>query len=158
MRLNLGCGQVPLKGCVNIDALPAPGVDRVMDIRDLDYPPNSVERVYMIHVIEHFTLDDAIRILTKVRDILVPQGQVWLEGPDIVKCVKNYPEAEAVLSIFGHPLKLSQGVETYQHKWGWTANTLQSTLMAIGFSARDQGGGNSHGRPNRDFFIVGWKK
>jgi hypothetical protein len=56
MRLNLGCGRDIRRGWVNIDCVPLPGVDHVVDFDSkpvLPLPDDSVTRSEGSHVIEH---------------------------------------------------------------------------------------------------------
>lgn len=56
MKLNLGCGRDIREGWVNIDSVPLPGVDHVVDLDDhpvLPFDDDSVERIEGSHVIEH---------------------------------------------------------------------------------------------------------
>jgi hypothetical protein len=61
MKLHLGCGQVYLKGYVNIDYPSSEHTvqhksvaDRLTDISQLTFPTSSVEEVRLHHVFEHF--------------------------------------------------------------------------------------------------------
>lgn len=55
MRLNLGCGNTKIEGCINIDKRKNVNPDLVMDFeKDIfPYEDNSVEGIFAIHVIEH---------------------------------------------------------------------------------------------------------
>ncbi|PIX28535.1 MAG: hypothetical protein COZ64_02880 [Candidatus Brennerbacteria bacterium CG_4_8_14_3_um_filter_43_14] len=59
IKLHLGCGTIILDGYVNIDILPAQGVDVISDVRKLvGYGDASVDEVYLSHVLEHFSWKD----------------------------------------------------------------------------------------------------
>jgi SAM-dependent methyltransferase len=58
VRLNLGCGRRAMPGFVNVDCVPLPGVDLVVDLDDpvkvsLPWADDSVDEFAMIHVYEH---------------------------------------------------------------------------------------------------------
>lgn len=159
-KLNIGCGQSIIKGYVNIDAWPGPGVDVVSDARDLKYAENSVDEVVMFHVIEHFGLDDACALIRKVFGWLKPGGHVIVEGPDVFKAVKNCPtgEFDAIRGIFGDIAELRKGKEGYQHKWGWTGSLMQQELASAGFNVGEVEAGVSHSPHEwRDYRVVGFK-
>ncbi len=54
-KLDLGCGPKKRAGYVGVDALPAPGVDYVIDIETepLPFPDGSVSHVFSSHCPEH---------------------------------------------------------------------------------------------------------
>ena len=54
MKLNLGSGNEPLAGHVNVDRRPAPGVDVVADVQRLPFAARSVETVIASSLLEHF--------------------------------------------------------------------------------------------------------
>lgn len=73
IALNLGCGLKRKAGYVNVD-LYAPGADRRDDLSKFpwDWPDESVDMVYMSHVLEHFT--DVEQVVREVHRILKPGG------------------------------------------------------------------------------------
>jgi len=57
-RLNLGCGRFPDPNWINVDVVPLPGVDLVLDLNtlgeeNLPLPDDCIEAFRMSHVIEH---------------------------------------------------------------------------------------------------------
>jgi hypothetical protein len=81
-RLHLGCGPVILPGWVNIDVRPYPGVDRVLDLRD-GLPFEEAAYVFAEHFIEHFELEDALRLATECRRVLSDEGVLRLTTPNL---------------------------------------------------------------------------
>ncbi len=80
-KLNLGCGNQPKKGWINLDISPGKGVDVIHDLNKLPYPfkDNSIDAIYAEYVLEHIpnilgALKELYRICKNgaVIDIIVP--------------------------------------------------------------------------------------
>lgn len=85
MRLNLGCGTHKADGWYNVDIFPDVEPDLVADAVTLNLPDESVEAVYLGHVLEHLDPFSAITCLLNVRRMLIPGGPVCAVGPDLDK-------------------------------------------------------------------------
>lgn len=159
MKINLCCGQSIFPDYVNVDAWEHPGVDVVMDARDLSYDEGTVDEVVMFHAIEHFTLDDACALIRRIFGWLKPGGHLLIEAPDVVKAVKNAKDGDfdTVQNIFGDLTELRKGKDGYQHKWGWTGALCQQELASAGFLVGKVEDGISHEAPWRDFRVTGFK-
>jgi SAM-dependent methyltransferase len=83
--LDLGCGTAKEAGAVGVDNVSLPAVDVVHDLLDFPYPfaDGSAEQVYLKHVLEHFPLPDAQRILREVYRILEPGGVMHVRVPHV---------------------------------------------------------------------------
>ena len=79
--LNLGCGSLPIKGCLNIDCIKGEHVDQRIDLSIIPWPfkENSVDGIYMIHSLEHFS--DAAKILNECDRILKKGAFLHIQGP-----------------------------------------------------------------------------
>jgi hypothetical protein len=53
-RINLGCGEQPWEGWINVDYREMPGVDIVADVRRLPIEPGSADEIASAHLFEHF--------------------------------------------------------------------------------------------------------
>jgi predicted SAM-dependent methyltransferase len=125
MRLNLGSGQYPLKGWVNIDAYVNADVEG--DIRSLDY--RDVTAVNMSHVLEHIPWRDVPPLLERIHGWMIPAGVLTIEVPDM--------EAITALGTV-HPLwfKYVYGDQSHPgefHLSGWTAVQLRVVLADAGW-------------------------
>lgn len=84
MRVNLGSGDLPAPGWVNVDH----GTPHPHDI-DADLtgplPPElaGIEYAYAGHVLEHLTPEQVIALLERLRERMVPGGQLMAVGPDV---------------------------------------------------------------------------
>lgn len=160
IKINLCCGARPIDGYINIDSWPAPGVDVVMDAREVQYDPGTVDEVVMFHCIEHFTLDDACALIRKVFSWLKPGGHVIMEGPDVFKAVTKCRtgDFDAIRAIFGDITELRKDKDGYQHKWGWTGSLMQQELASAGFNVSEVQDGLSHSPHEwRDYRVIGFK-
>lgn len=79
MNLNLGCGDTPIKGWVNVDIFPGPGVE-IVDLRDRwPWGDSTISAVRSWHTFEHLpnrvhTMNELWRVMKHhaVAEIQVP--------------------------------------------------------------------------------------
>lgn len=81
IRLNLGCGRSPLNGWLNIDSMPLPGVDMVVNLEDgkLDLPDNSVSEIYASHLIEHIA--NPLKLMQELHRVAMPNAVATFKTP-----------------------------------------------------------------------------
>lgn len=79
--LNLGSGTVPIKNAINVDVRKIPGVDIIMDLNSTPWKwkNNSVDGIYMYHVLEHF--ENTKKIISECHRILKKGGFLYLAVP-----------------------------------------------------------------------------
>lgn len=139
-KLHLGCGKHYLKGYVNID-LPSEKQDLMRakadiykDIRDLDYSENSIDEIRNHHLLEHFTRQEAIKLLLQWRRWLKPGGLLVIETPDFEECVKLFLNSDLKTKfkiarhIFG-----SHESDWAVHRDFWTKDKFEFVLNKMKF-------------------------
>ena len=90
-RLNWGCGGDPRPGWINSDAIGAPGVDIVCDIRDgLPLEEDSIDYAVSIHSLPEVPYDDLIPVLVELCRVLKPGGVLRVTLPDLEKGLDAY--------------------------------------------------------------------
>ena len=156
--LNVGCGPFPLLlsgaelvplGClpvpppvltvagvecstvVNLDYTPFPGVQMVVDIRQVDFPSGAFKAIRAHEFIEHFEKWDGDRILSGFFQWLAKGGRVEIKVPDVLALATFLVDPSApdrdedfIGRIYAHGA----------HRWGFTPKTLRETLERHGFS------------------------
>lgn len=152
--LNVGCGGSGVKGWVNMDLFPAPGVNCLWDARrSLPFQDGSCLGVFTEHFLEHLEptleaptfLRECYRILKVGNNlrILVPDGEAYLkayveEGWEVLKTLRGLEEKNKD-PWFGHAYKtrmelinmvFRQGV---QHAFTYDFETLSLRLKEAGF-------------------------
>lgn len=91
MRINLGCGHIPLPDFINVDGRDLDHVDVIADVHNLPFPRSSLAQVYSAHLLEHFPLEELSRsLLPYWCSLLRPGGLLTAIVPD----------TEAMLSEF----------------------------------------------------------
>lgn len=90
-KLHLGCGNIYIKGWVNVDVLQTGATDIVMDIKKLPgIKHNSVKEIYACHVLEHFSTKEVIEILRRWNQVLIPGGKLRISVPDLDAITRIY--------------------------------------------------------------------
>ena len=79
MRLNLGSGNEPLPGYVNVDRRKVPGVDVVADVTALPFADGSADEVLASSLLEHF--EDPYEVLAEIHRVLAPSGRFVMRVP-----------------------------------------------------------------------------
>ena len=135
LKLNLGCGHLPLEGYVNVDRRELPGVDVVADVENLRFDEGSVQEIFSAHLLEHFPEE-------MLRRRLIPAWQRLLAPGGILKAV--VPDGEAMLagvaagtysfSNFREVLFGSQEYDGDFHFNLFTPSSLCKILEEAGFS------------------------
>ena len=155
MKLHLGCGERYLKDYVNIDfpqvlhSVQKHSVaDRLIDIRNLKYPPKSIEEIRLHHVFEHFPRVTACALLTDWNTWLKDNGVLKIEVPDTEIMFKNY-DNRAQRHIFG-----SQEASWATHFAGYTSKNLTSFLAMYGFAIKEIKKNNWKGTANIEIVAV----
>jgi predicted SAM-dependent methyltransferase len=116
MRLNIGCGNVPLRGYINVDKYyypesTVPLTDKsevarwyrdytISDINEskwiygdavhLDFPDDTFDEVLMIHVLEHLSMEDGNLAIKEAHRVCKPGGTVDIELPDLTVACENF--------------------------------------------------------------------
>jgi SAM-dependent methyltransferase len=96
VKLNLGSGNEPLAGHVNVDRRPAPGVDVVADVQRLPFAARSVEAVIASSLLEHF--DDPYSVLDEIHRVLAPDGRLTARVPSPWAYIANLDRTHVFLA------------------------------------------------------------
>jgi ubiquinone/menaquinone biosynthesis C-methylase UbiE len=79
LRLNLGSGNRPLDGYVNVDTRDRPGVDMIADATALPIPDGAAIEVQASSLLEHFR--DPYAVLDEAHRVLAPDGVLVVRVP-----------------------------------------------------------------------------
>jgi len=121
-RLNLGCGEFPLKDFINIDVYEMPNADLICNIIKLPYEDNSIDEIYAGHVFEHLPLKEVKQALREWLRVLKDGSRIAIVVPD----KDNAPEH---LVYAGSPER-----EIYaNHNSYWNYQLLKEELTKAGF-------------------------
>lgn len=135
VMINLGCGNHPLDGFINVDLNPA-WADVVCDVRCLDvFDDNYADEIVASHLIEHFYLWEVQDILAEWKRVLKPNGNLYLECPDLQKVAAmflhgGYPDRFTLWGFYGDP---GHKEPLMCHRWGYTPMSLGNELLKAGF-------------------------
>ena len=77
--LNLGSGNEPRAGAVNVDLRRAPGVNVVADARSLPFPDGVFLEIHASSLLEHFS--DPYAVLDEIHRALRSSGRVEIRVP-----------------------------------------------------------------------------
>jgi hypothetical protein len=142
-RVHLGCGDVYLRGYLNVDLPPAEGVasgssrpDLECYVLSLACPASTLAEVRLHHLFEHFERAEALALLLRWYQWLRPGGHLTIETPDFEACVSGFSERpgseQAVIlrHIFG-----SQEAPWAKHLDGWSPNRFRHVLGELGYAS-----------------------
>jgi len=132
IKLNVGSGEYPKDGYVNIDKY-YDKADVISDAIALPYENNSADELLSSHMLEHFNKYEISNALKEWYRVLKINGKIEIEVPDFESILKTWLESDdktgfAMDTVFG--LQTRPGEE---HKFGFTSKILKEMLLDIGF-------------------------
>lgn len=134
IRLNLGCGHLPLDGYLNVDRRALPHIDIVAEVDELPFGPDEVDEIYSAHLLEHFPQEH-------LRRALLPYCFSLLKENGIFRAV--VPDAEAMIDgyvkgnySYDDMREVMYGAQDYDgdfHFNMFTPGSLKALIAEAGF-------------------------
>lgn len=119
-KLNFGCGRRIAEGWTNIDFDSSDSrVKRVNLLNGFPFPDDHFDAVYSSHVIEHFTREEGLFLLTEANRVLKPGGILRVVVPDLAATCEEY------LRI----LSLTDSDEQKAHLYEWIMIEMLDQLV-----------------------------
>jgi predicted SAM-dependent methyltransferase len=138
VRVNVGCGEKPLPGYINVDFREVPEVDVVADARRLPFAPHSLAELASAHLVEHFRQHHLATVLLPYwKGLLRPGGSLRVVCPDWAAMLRRLqagemPYADFKLVTFG-----AQDYSGDDHFSMYTPESLTDVLRQAGFQQID---------------------
>ena len=97
-KLNLGCGQFPKAGYVNLDVSPLSKAEILHDLNAFPYPfeANAFDLIEADHVLEH--LADPFGVMRELHRISKPGGQIQIRVPHFSRAL-THPQHKAGFDV-----------------------------------------------------------
>ena len=138
LKLNLGSGNRPLPGYINIDLHSQLANVKLDCSLPLPFSNDSIDEIYAMHLIEHFSLLEWPVIKKDWYRILKPGGLLTIECPDLDRCLQRFLHNSQdrkwtywIRAIYGSQDDNDPG---QFHKNGFTLEKLSSDLKTEGFN------------------------
>lgn len=91
LKVNVGCGHVPLDGFINVDRRKLPGVDVVAEADALPFEDGELSEVFSAHMLEHFPQE-------QLKRSVLPHYFEKLRSGGVIRAV--VPDAEAIVEAY----------------------------------------------------------
>jgi predicted SAM-dependent methyltransferase len=138
IRVNLGCGEKPLPGYLNVDLRELPDVDVVADAQRLPFEPSTLAELASAHLVEHFREHQLRRrILPYWKSLLRSDGALRIICPNWGAMLERLKDGRMSLADFKLLTFGAQDYEGDDHFAMYTPATLTSLLNDCGFARVD---------------------
>jgi len=134
MKVHLGCGDVNISGFINVDARDMKHIHIVKDDLYLnEFTNNTIEMIYMCHVLEHVSHKKVKMYLEHYYSKLKVKGVLRLSVPDFDKIIHIYNASGEDCDSIKSPLMGGQGYSYNYHYNVFNKKSLISLLQQSGF-------------------------
>ncbi len=137
-KLHLGCGDIALKGWINLD-IDSPVADVLHDLtKPLPFDDGSVRYIFAEHMIEHIEYAEAENLLSECRRVLAPGGVVRMTTPDLAWLATTY--LSSITNLWGDLWQprspcalLNEGMRSWGHRYLYDRAELRALFLSCGF-------------------------
>ncbi len=130
-KINLGCGYDHRRGYLNVDVDPRVKPDLVHDLlKPLPFSDDSVAEIILQDVLEHFTKEQALLLLTYCSRVLQKGGSLTVRVPNVFSILKKYTNQPDLLMLFLYGDTTKNGTWG-AHKYGYTTELLDQMIAPL---------------------------
>jgi predicted SAM-dependent methyltransferase len=134
IRLNLGCGHVPLDGYLNVDRRALPGVDVVSEVDGLPFGKGELTEIFSAHLLEHFPEEQLRReLLPYFFGLLAVGGELKAIVPDAEAMIREYTNGTYPYEDLREVLYGGQDYDGDFHFNMFTPESMVKLLTEAGF-------------------------
>jgi predicted SAM-dependent methyltransferase len=134
LRLNIGCGHIPLEGYVNVDVRELPGVDVVAEATRLPFDPGTVTELFCAHLLEHFPEEQLKReVLPYWRSLLRDGGELRCVVPDAASMIERFSKGGMPFEDLREVTFGGQDYDGDFHYTMFSPESLKGILAGAGF-------------------------
>lgn len=144
LKLNLGCGDVFFEGWVNVDLENRSKANLLWNLTEpFPLPAESCSLIYSEHVIEHFTVEDGLKIFRESFRLLAPGGVLRIAMPNLEHSVESYVKDswrpdfarwEVLRDVKTRCEALNVAMRWWGHLWLYDREELHRRLREAGFT------------------------
>ena len=135
LRLNVGCGHIPMDGYVNVDRRELPHVDVIAEANHMPFAKGSVAELYSAHLVEHFPKEQLRReVLPYWKSLLRAGGVLRCVVPDSRSMIEKYVQGEMKFEDLREVTYGSQDYAGDFHYNMFTPESLREVLEEAGFT------------------------
>lgn len=143
-KVNVGCGQVPFDGWVNLDLDPGTKADFLWDVTNgLPFEEGTCAFIYSEHFLEHLPVQQGARFLGECHRSLGNGGVLRIGMPSLQEIVRQYHEndwsTQPWLAKYGYAwIKnraefININFREWGHQWLYDEEELRRRLGEAGF-------------------------
>lgn len=155
LRLNLGCGHVPLEGYLNVDRRALPGVDIVAEVDQLPFGQGEVAEICSAHLLEHFPLEQLRReLLPYWVSLLRPDGVLRAIVPDGAGMARAYATQEYSFETLRQVTFGGQDYDGDFHYNMFSTESMSELLREAGFTRIEVVAENRENGGCKEFEII----
>lgn len=133
LRLNVGCGHLPMDGFVNVDIRELPGVDVIAEASRMPFSPGEATEIFSAHLLEHFPQEELRRnVLPAWRKLLKPGGVLRAVVPDTDMMINEYAKGNYRYDSLREVMYGSQDYSGDFHFNMFTADSLKGLFEEAG--------------------------
>jgi len=134
IRVNIGCGHIPIDGYLNVDRRKLPGVDVVAEAENLPFQPGELSEIFSAHFLEHFPKEQLVRsIIPYYASLLKSDGVFRAIVPDAEGMIDAYKSGEYGFDRLREIIFGGQDYDGDFHYTMMTPESLEEILLATGF-------------------------
>jgi predicted SAM-dependent methyltransferase len=143
MKLNLGCGPDIKPGYINIDSCAIDNSVIIMDIKNLNFPDNSIEEIYAKDIIEHLSITETINLINTCGRICKPGAKIFIQTINIDEMISAYQNGVWNLNVLNYMLFAGKNwVDNISrnedfHKSCYSEKLLTEILENAGFTVKE---------------------